>query len=423
MHLLTYASILLTASAAYVPLQPRVDPCVEEVEDTEMAELDGVTADGTAGIGAEFESPFFYFVSPNCNADNTNAAKKEVVAGRTGSNWFLSADTGAGFGKLHAEYILNGKNIKVGTGDGAKAGKAVTDDLISWQPWAGDGPNTVDVSNNKCNPWKIDGPSRKSKPQDLPWAPRITTSMPLEALYSLMKEQLAESDQRNILVGYPDRLNQLVIVTQLYFQSNTNGIDGSKVTDDVLGFCSLILSYAKAATNKLEPDQSPKLSLSFMPRTEFNTIYDQVKSKLPGDLFALSNSLACYKTSKSGRVVVDTAYCNGPASKPVPNDKFSTLSYINTLAKQPVTVNVKSWIQGMGNGSPSPDGLSKFDESIDGSIGGLGKQMEKMYNSQRSAPLFEFRDLDTIETSGIEGFMTKVDLAIQSLHKDFADPP
>lgn len=131
MHLLPYMSILLTASAVYLPLQPRSDPCEGDVQDTEMVELDGITADGTAGIGAEFESPFFYFVNPDCNEDDTNAAKKEVVAGRTGPNWILSADTGAGQGKVNAEYILNGVNIKVGSGEGAKAGKAIADDLVS----------------------------------------------------------------------------------------------------------------------------------------------------------------------------------------------------------------------------------------------------------------------------------------------------
>lgn len=116
---------------------------------------------------------------------------------------------------------------------------------------------------------------------------------------------------------------------------------------------------------------------------------------------------------------VDTKYCNGPASKPVPNNKFGALSYKNHAA----SVNIKDWIQGIGKGAPSPDLLSKFDQSIDGSIGGLGDQMEKMFNSQRSVPLFEFRDLDNIRTSKFEQFMTDVDSAVQKLHNHFADAP
>lgn len=84
-----------------------------------------------AGIGAEFESPAFTFENPECNNENTNAAKKEVVANRKHDTWYLSADTGSGQGRLNAEYILNGEKIKVGTGDAAKTGKAVADDLVS----------------------------------------------------------------------------------------------------------------------------------------------------------------------------------------------------------------------------------------------------------------------------------------------------
>lgn len=86
-------------------------------------------------------------------------------------------------------------------------------------------------------------------------------------------------------------------------------------------------------------------------------------------------------------------------------------------------MNIKDWIEGIGSGSPSPDALSKFDESHDSSIGGLGTNMEKMYNSQRSVPLFEFRDLHDIVTSGVEDFMNKVDSAIQDLHNRFGNPP
>lgn len=86
-------------------------------------------------------------------------------------------------------------------------------------------------------------------------------------------------------------------------------------------------------------------------------------------------------------------------------------------------MNIKSWIQGIGLGSPSPDELSAFDSSIDGSIGGLGTKMEKMYNSQRSVPLFEFRDLFDIPTSNIKTFMASVDSSIQALHNTYAVPP
>jgi hypothetical protein len=86
-------------------------------------------------------------------------------------------------------------------------------------------------------------------------------------------------------------------------------------------------------------------------------------------------------------------------------------------------VNIKTWIQGIGSGTGAKDALSVFDESIDGSIGGLKTATEKMYNSERSVPLFEFRDLVGILTSGFEKFMGDVDTSVQTLHKTFANAP
>lgn len=129
MHLLPYASILIAASAFKMPLQPR-GPC-EDTQDNQLVYNDGPTADGTAGIGAEFESPFFSLRHETCDLKDTNAAKKSLIDGRKGPNWELTADSIGVRGELQAEYILDGRNIKVGSEDGAKAGKAIADDLVS----------------------------------------------------------------------------------------------------------------------------------------------------------------------------------------------------------------------------------------------------------------------------------------------------
>lgn len=113
-----------------------------------------------------------------------------------------------------------------------------------------------------------------------------------------MTENEADPRDKNILDGTNFRSDDksLVVVQQAYFQSNPNGLDQSKMSNDVLAFCSLVLSYAKAATNTLRGDQSPKFFSEFMPRTEFITLFGIIKSKLTGDLFKLFDNLACYKT-------------------------------------------------------------------------------------------------------------------------------
>ena len=160
-------------------------------------------------------------------------------------------------------------------------------------------PNSVNIANGNC---RIATPPR-SDPNTLDWAPQITAPMLLEALYSLMIENQADPDDKNILDG--SNFNKdaiLVVITQAYFQSNPNNIDNSKMTDDVLAFCSLVLSYAKAARNTLRGNQSPKLFTVFMPRSEFITLFGIVQSKHMGDLFKLFDNLACYKTV-NGNVV------------------------------------------------------------------------------------------------------------------------
>ena len=124
-------SLLLTASAVNVPLQLRMDPCEQEVEDNEQVTLDGPTSDGTAGIGAEFESPMFTFTKSTCSKADMDLAKRQIVAGRTGKNFNLTADSVGSPGILNAEYILDVQQIKVGSGDAATAAAAVAQDLIS----------------------------------------------------------------------------------------------------------------------------------------------------------------------------------------------------------------------------------------------------------------------------------------------------
>ncbi|KAL9084424.1 MAG: hypothetical protein Q9165_008062 [Trypethelium subeluteriae] len=424
----------LTANSALLPRLPA--GCEGDFEDIEMVELnDGPTTAGDAGIGAEFETPLFNFQNKDCSLDDTFAAKRKTVQGRTGTNFVLSVDTGStelGKGKLNPEYVLDGKNIKVGDGSATAAGKAATGDLMGWTPWTDNPPNQITIQDfPQCNPWMVTGLDQNTDKGGIFWVPQVTAPMPLEALYSLMQENLRGTlNGRNILNGQTSFTTgqNLQLVTKEYFQSASLKMDPNKITDDVLGFCTLVLSYAKAADKDQPADTSPKHWLTFMPRTEFNTIYSSVKSKFSGPLFDVFNTLACYKTDQGERVTLDTDYCTGTAAKPVTGNKFAGLQYkytgeSNAAGTNPLTVNIKDWIQNIGIGYPSPDSLSAFDQHYDGSIGGLNKAVEKLYRSQRTVPLFEFRDLDPLTTMDFESFMDSVDSAIQTLHQRFATPP
>lgn len=102
------------------------DPCFDEAPT-----LDGPTSDNSAGIGVEFEASGVMFGKPGCSAADTNQAKGQQVGDRKGDNWQLTADTTTETpGMLNAEYILNGKTIKIGTGAASAAAAAVSSDIV-----------------------------------------------------------------------------------------------------------------------------------------------------------------------------------------------------------------------------------------------------------------------------------------------------
>ncbi|KAJ4385964.1 hypothetical protein N0V93_008855 [Gnomoniopsis smithogilvyi] len=440
MLLVSLAYLLLTVSAASVPSQARANVPDAEIQDLMGDGTTGATSDLSAGIGAEFETPEIMLKNAKCSKADTDDFKKSVIAGRKdpGGLWALTADTTSKAGLLHLEYIMDGKNIKVGSGKAKNAGKEAAADFAAWSPWDGTDTSKIKVGAGKCDPWAIDGATKgKTKAASVNWMAQVTAPMPLEGLYSLMLEQAKDLDiaERNILSGAETKRTgksgsaNLVLATKSYFQSKPQGIEQTKVTNDMLGFVSLVLSYAKGAQYLLQSDESPKLMTTFMPRTEFNTIFKQVKSKFSGDLFKLFEVLACYKSKVSKKadgtytvtVGLDKDFCTGTTAAPVPiKDKFAGLEFKN--AKK--SINIKTWITGIGAGTGSVDGLSEFDTSIDGSIGGLKTATEHVYNTQRAVPLFEFRDLVHYPTtSEFESFMSQADQTIQELHKKFATAP
>ena len=107
---------------------------------------------------------------------------------------------------------------------------------------------------------------------------------------------------------------------------------------------------------------------------------------------------------------------------PKPNEEFGKLTWTNE-GGEPESVNIKEWIQGIGQESPVPDRLSAFDKGIDGSLGGFGSKTEMIWNSDREAPIFEFRDLRDKKSLEFGDLMGEVDGEIKRLHEEFAVAP
>lgn len=173
-----------------------------------------------------------------------------------------------------------------------------------WQPWKkriGKDRVKIEVEDTPCD-FYIDGPSPKDDVSKVFWQPQITAPLPLEAMYVLMKERATyelvptDNDYYNI-IGDTSRspLGTQALVNKNHFRKMPNGIDPASLTDDTLAFLSLVLTYAKTiAKSPLKQDESVKLRSVFMPRTDFHTLYAQVKSQLPGDLWNIINTISCY---------------------------------------------------------------------------------------------------------------------------------
>jgi len=139
MHPVPYISLLLTANAAVLPgITPRafLHPFPHGCSDDAIALVefnDGPTTSGEAGIGAEFETIDIQFTQQGCSLGDTFEAKRKTVKGHSGANFVLSVDTSVeqGAGTVSAEYVLDGRNIKVGDGSASAAGRAAHADLVS----------------------------------------------------------------------------------------------------------------------------------------------------------------------------------------------------------------------------------------------------------------------------------------------------
>ena len=117
-------------------IKGRADCCIGDCPDDDNGNqsptLDGPTTDKSPGIGVEFETAFIRFQNQNCDKKNTEDSKGKMVGDRQGKNWKLTADTTIeGRGLLIAEYILDGTQIRIGSGAAAEAASAVGSDVVS----------------------------------------------------------------------------------------------------------------------------------------------------------------------------------------------------------------------------------------------------------------------------------------------------
>lgn len=90
---------------------------------------------------------------------------------------------------------------------------------------------------------------------------------------------------------------------------------------------------------------------------------------------------------------LDEKWCTGSVTcpEPKPEKDDEAFRFVSTTGTRTSTsLLVRDWIQGLQD-DPPQDKLAEADQIIDGSIGGLGRQLEQVYDGTREVPIFEFR--------------------------------
>lgn len=118
---------------------------------------------------------------------------------------------------------------------------------------------------------------------------------------------------------------------------------------------------------------------------------------------------------------IDGRFCSGSFDDPTLGDEFEQLAFqVCNGADDKCRVSIRDWIEGLENGE---DMLTKADEKFDRQIGALGDVTEQVLDTDRAAPLFEFRYLGGSTANDFEKFVGQAEGAIIDFHKTYADAP
>ncbi|KAJ5179152.1 hypothetical protein N7492_002362 [Penicillium capsulatum] len=352
----------------------------ECADDNDPAETDDAPkGNNLPGLGVKFQTGGIVLHSDDCSPEDVASAKGKMINGHKGENWMLTADTMSD-GELYAEYILNGKKIKLGKGTVKLAAEAAAKDV------------EVIVENNPYK-WSKQEPEEQRGGASFIWQPQITAPLPLQGLNDLFGKYL--TDGSSCLLS---KIHQkpLIHVTKKFFQPCPNELGPDAVGERVLGFFSLVLSYTKAADPEklIDSAVSPKELNPLMPRPDFVSIYKIVKSSIPGNPYDLVKILG----------------------SPVPTGQMDRQRFgIQSEDEEPTFLTVRDWIKSLQESAP--DALTKLDQHIDGSIGGLGASFENILGSKTMVPLFELRRLRRVKTGEMADFVSKAEKEIISYHQ------
>lgn len=339
-------------------------------------------------------------------------------------NWSLTAETlSDSIKRIATEAKVAGPD-REGTGVkfssnpeiGATIGKEIVTVVNTWAPHKG--LEVMIEGFEKFGPWIVQAPEKPTGSQYLNWGLQVTTPFPLSVIPSLVIGPSILLERK----VYPKLTKDMLPWTG----SKKNGTAKYLDNLEVLGFLTIVLGYVKAAGVN-DPSQGPKHSSPIMPRTDFRTMYAQVKTTVKDwiqkvhdnpevtehygfkvvDLksFVLAVGIDCGFRPKGEKDFPDSLVLRW-------EDWHSTKGEIHQLS-------IKDWLVDLPEDKDTVDLVSSYDKEYQaGQIGGLGKKMEKIIGGAKPLPIFEFRDLSAVFTGDIPKRLQDLEKAVRKAHKD-----
>ena len=406
-------------------------------------------AESAAGIGVELEVRRVIIVSDALTSEQRAVIRGAEIkpvdfAGSPMTNWKLTAEYGVeGF---KPEVIVDGLKNKVGEHKTKGIGEEIFKFFVcfpiplatslvaflvnsfllqgDWAPCRAKGCKvTIDGFDN-LGPWWVKWPEFDPvDPATLTFDPQVTTAMPLGAVLNILSD--TKSKTLNPLTNMLVDGSQIRILTRKDFSSFSK-INKKDITDDFLGFFSLLTSYCVLAGIS-HPDDGPKRSLLIMPRTDFATQYTAfIEPKLKKQLSKKKASLynIVQQVSGAGSNLDKLAFKWTPREIAQIDDNWMGKAediQTGTLAVEKFLNYLQGYDPATKKALPQMDLVTLMEKAMRyGQIGGLGSKMETMTDTSQPIPIFEFRELERIKGPDLAATMGSYEDKVIEYYTQFA---
>jgi len=249
--------------------------------------------------------------------------------------------------------------------------------------------------------------------------------MPLEGLLQVLKDGKHKTD--NVLANKGASYNDKIVIATKDSFKDFGKIKPDDITDEFLGFFSLLTTYCIVANDNFE-GYGPKRSLNIMPRTDFLAMYKKfIEEKLRAEISECGNSLYTIVSTVSG---VSNNKLKDYEFKWKPDDLRNKVDQDwdgkdDMIKKGRLRVDKFLDTLQMNDkvAKKQLDLLKLMDLSTrHGQIGGLNDRMESVVNHPSSpAPIFEFRDLEAINGGEVVKRMEEYEDKAIEMHKKAAN--